>query len=171
MTNYKLMPKEPTQEMLDRVMGIVIGLSGEYGQFNDYLNEETAREVYEAFRTDAPVVQGEPVAAQHRFRHPQITSQDWTDWHPAPLSLDRPSWEVDSQGYEVEYRLLYATAQPTERQSAICGYLINDGYKEQFVKTLSEGSRKIAQRFNWVVTAVCPCPDYKSEQGDEVSND
>lgn len=124
MTNYKLMPKEPTQEQLDRVMGIVTGYSGDYGRFNDYLDEKTAREVYATFWAYAPDVQGEPVAsvpvaAQQRFRHPQITSPDWSIWQPAPISLDRPSWEIDSQGYEVEYRLLYATPQPMPDVSAL----------------------------------------------------
>lgn len=60
MTDYKLMPKEPTQEQLDRVMGIVTGFSGDYGRFNDYLDERTAREVYETFWAYAPDVQEEP---------------------------------------------------------------------------------------------------------------
>lgn len=59
MTDYKLMPVEPTQEMLDRVMGVVTGFSGAYGEFNDYLDEETAREVYAAFSADVPPVCGE----------------------------------------------------------------------------------------------------------------
>ncbi len=54
--------------------------------------------------------QGEPVAAQQRFRHPQKTAPDWSIWQPAEVDKTRPSWEVDSQGYEVEYRLLYTSA-------------------------------------------------------------
>ena len=48
-----------------------------------------------------------PIAAQHRFRHPQKNMPDWTDWWRCEVSK-RPAWEVDSQGYEVEYRQLYA---------------------------------------------------------------
>lgn len=60
MTDYKLMPVEPTREMLDRAMRVVTGFSGECGRFNDYLDENTAREVYAAFTDNAPDVQGEP---------------------------------------------------------------------------------------------------------------
>lgn len=55
----------------------------------------------------------EPVAAQHRFRHPQKTMPNWSIWQPCAIS-NRPAWAIDSQGYEVEYRPLYALpcAQP-----------------------------------------------------------
>lgn len=157
MTDYKLMPVEPTQEMLDRVMGIVTGLSGEYGQFNDYLNEETAREVYEAFRAVAPAAQAEPVYLYRRRGLSDFVTCDLARYE-----------ELSEKPDFFETKILYTTPQPAEQQNEVCGYLINDGYKEQFVKTLSEGSRKIAQRFNWVVTAVCRCPDHESEQGDWV---
>ena len=49
----------------------------------------------------------EPVAAQHRFRHPQKTMPNWSMWQPCAIS-NRPAWEIDWQGYEVEYRPLYA---------------------------------------------------------------
>lgn len=49
-----------------------------------------------------------PVAAQHRFRHPQKGTPDWSVWQPCSVS-NRPAWEIDSHGYEVEYRALYAT--------------------------------------------------------------
>lgn len=49
----------------------------------------------------------EPVAAQHRFRHPQKTMPNWSIWQPCAIS-NRPAWAIDSQGYEVEYRPLYA---------------------------------------------------------------
>ncbi len=77
-----------------------------------------AEKICERFRVDVPAVQGEPVAAQQRFRHPQKTSPDWSVWQPASISLDRPSWEIDSQGYEVEYRLLYDAPQPAEQKPA-----------------------------------------------------
>jgi hypothetical protein len=50
-------------------------------------------------------VQEEPVAAQHRFRHPQKGTPDWSEWQPCKVS-NRPAREIDSQGYEVEYRAL-----------------------------------------------------------------
>ena len=53
----------------------------------------------------------EPVAAQHRFRHPQKGTPDWSVWQPCKVA-QRPAWEVDSQGYEVEYRALYTAPQP-----------------------------------------------------------
>lgn len=68
-----------------------------------------------------------PVAAQSRFRHPQKTTPDWSAWQPAPINLDRPSWEIDSQGFEVEYRLLYATPQSTEQQSETLSVVYVDG--------------------------------------------
>lgn len=55
---------------------------------------------------------GEPVEAQQRFRHPQKTMPNWSPWQKTPIA-DRPSYEVDSQGYEVEYRLL-CTAPPPQ---------------------------------------------------------
>lgn len=55
----------------------------------------------------------EPVTAQHRFRHPQKTMPNWSAWQPTKVA-NRPPWEIDSQGYEVEYRNLYTT--PPQRQ-------------------------------------------------------
>ena len=54
----------------------------------------------------------EPVAAQHRFRHPQKTMPDWSAWQPCKIKHGRPAWEFDSQGYEVEYRELYTSPPP-----------------------------------------------------------
>ncbi|NWF45428.1 hypothetical protein F3K02_09230 [Hydrogenophaga sp. D2P1] len=50
----------------------------------------------------------QPVAAQHRFRHPQKTMPGWSTWQSCAVS-DRPAWQIDSQGYEVEYRALYTS--------------------------------------------------------------
>ena len=50
--------------------------------------------------------QQEPIIAQHRFRHPHKNRPNWTDWWQCAVS-ERPAWEIDSQGYEVEYRKLY----------------------------------------------------------------
>lgn len=52
-----------------------------------------------------------PIAAQIRFRHPQKNYPDWSVWMLAEVDTTRPDWYVDSVGYEVEYRLLYARAQ------------------------------------------------------------
>lgn len=38
--------------------------------------------------------------------------------------LDRPSWDIDSQGWEVEYRLLYTAPQPAEQQPDVQGYVM-----------------------------------------------
>lgn len=60
----------------------------------------------------APAMQGEPVSAQVRYRRPEKGQPSWSVWQPAAVMLDRPSWEIDSQGWEVEYRLLYTAPQP-----------------------------------------------------------
>jgi hypothetical protein len=77
--------------------------------------QESLREhMAEIKRLKAATVQ-EPVSAQHRFRHPQKGMPGWSVWQPAEVTSRRPTWEIDSQGYEVEYRLLYTTppaAQP-----------------------------------------------------------
>jgi hypothetical protein len=57
----------------------------------------------------------EPVAAQHRFRHPEKTMPDWSKWQECKVS-NRPAWEIDSQGYEVEYRNLYTPPPEQERR-------------------------------------------------------
>lgn len=62
MSDYKLVPVEPTADMLSRAMRVVTGFSGAYGEINDYLDEETAREVYADMLAAAPAVQGEPAA-------------------------------------------------------------------------------------------------------------
>ena len=55
----------------------------------------------------------EPVAAQHRFRHPQKTMPDWSVWQPTAVKDRQPS-TIDSMGYQVEYRNLYSEAQVKE---------------------------------------------------------
>ena len=55
----------------------------------------------------------QPVTAQHRFRHPQKKMPDWSPWQLCAVS-NRPSWEIDSQGYEVEYRQLYTNPAPKQ---------------------------------------------------------
>lgn len=52
----------------------------------------------------------EPVAAQHRFRHPQKTEPDWSPWQQCDVR-NRPPYEIDTQGWEVEYRPLYTAPQ------------------------------------------------------------
>lgn len=66
-----------------------------------------------------------PVTAQHRFRypqnarfwfrHPEKTIPDWSKWQECKVS-NRPAWEIDSQGYEVEYRNLYASPPEQKRR-------------------------------------------------------
>jgi hypothetical protein len=60
---------------------------------------------------ESALKQGEPVTAQHRFRHPQKTMPGWSVWQPARVDNRRPAWTIDTGGYEVEYRLLYAAPQ------------------------------------------------------------
>lgn len=60
MSDHRLMPVEPTPEMLSSAMAVCTGLSGDYGIHNDHLSEDAAREVYQAFRSTAPAVQEEP---------------------------------------------------------------------------------------------------------------
>ena len=85
---------------------------------------------------EAQAQQKEPVAAQHRFRHPQKTMPDWSAWQPCKIKHGRPAWEFDSQGYEVEYRELYTSPQAkqwvglTDEEIAViaaaCGGLASD---------------------------------------------
>ena len=58
-------------------------------------------------RAQLPSQGGEAVAAQVRWRRPEIGRPDWSVWQPAVVSDSKPARCVDSQGYEVEYRLLY----------------------------------------------------------------
>ena len=64
----------------------------------------------------AEVAQGEavgiPVAAQARFRRPEKGTPDWSPWQPAAVRCSHPTYYVDTQGWETEYRLLY-TAPPS----------------------------------------------------------
>jgi len=55
----------------------------------------------------------EAVAAQHRFRRPEKGTPDWSVWQPCKINNKRPAREIDSQGYQVEYRALYTAPQPT----------------------------------------------------------
>ena len=60
MSDHRLMPVEPTPEMLSSEMAVCTGFSGDYGIHNNHLSEDAAREVYQAFRSTAPAVQEEP---------------------------------------------------------------------------------------------------------------
>ena len=57
-----------------------------------------------------------PVAAQVRFRRPEKGLADWSIWQQTTIKPNMPAWSIDSAGYEVEYRLLYATSQPSAAQ-------------------------------------------------------
>jgi hypothetical protein len=59
----------------------------------------------------AEVAQGEAVAAQARFRHPQKGTPDWSPWQPAAIRCSHQTYYIDTQGWETEYRLLYAAPQ------------------------------------------------------------
>lgn len=63
---------------------------------------------------EQPTQEAEPVAAQHRFRRPERGAPDWSVWQPCKVA-QRPAWEIDSQGYEVEYRALYTAPQPARQ--------------------------------------------------------
>lgn len=119
MGDYKLAPVKPTPEM--EAAGKYAMEAGCYvsGIYADMLAEVPAMQ-------EEPVATA-PVAAQQRFRHPQKTTRDWSAWQPASINLDRPSWEIDSQGYEVEYRLLYDASQPTEQTTFTVGTDLSDG--------------------------------------------
>ena len=64
---------------------------------------------------DEAYAEQEPVAAQHRFRHPQKIMPDWSVRQPCKINNKRPAHEIDSQGYQVEYRALYTAPQPRRR--------------------------------------------------------
>jgi hypothetical protein len=68
------------------------------------LDEKAIREARAALA--APRPEPVPVSARHRFRHPR-NGPDWGKWYECSVR-NRPAWEIDSQGYEVEYRPLYA---------------------------------------------------------------
>ena len=68
-------------------------------------------------------LQVESVAAQHRFRHPQKTMPDWSPWQLCEVR-SRPAWEIDSQGYEVEYRNLYTAPPQSCKQEALASMYI-----------------------------------------------
>lgn len=69
----------------------------------DHANRAAERQ---RLKSEQELAKVEPVAAQHRFRHPQKTMPDWSLWQHCEIR-NRPSWAIDSQGYEVEYRTLY----------------------------------------------------------------
>lgn len=76
-------------------------------------------------------------------------------------------WDVCKEIYKRMASAALLAVPSHSQQSVVCGYLISDGFTEQFVKTLSDEDRKAAQRFNWDVIAVCRCPSHESEQGGE----
>ena len=66
----------------------------------------------------------EPVTARHRFRNPQRGTPDWSVWQPCKVEKKRPVWEIDSQGFEVEYQALYTHPQP--KREPLTDAQIND---------------------------------------------
>jgi len=65
----------------------------------------------------------EAVAAQHRFRRPEKGTPDWSVWQPCKINNKRPAHEIDSQGYQVQYRALYTAPQPVKREPSAGGVL------------------------------------------------
>lgn len=63
--------------------------------------------------TKAAPVCGRAVSAQVRFRRPEKGMPDWSVWQQTAIKPNMPAWSIDSAGYEVEYRLLYTTPQPS----------------------------------------------------------
>ena len=63
---------------------------------------------------EQPQGEQEPVTARHRFRNPQRGTPDWSVWQPCKVEKKRPVWEIDSQGFEVEYQALYTHPQPRQ---------------------------------------------------------
>jgi hypothetical protein len=55
----------------------------------------------------------EAVSAQARFRRPEKGMPSWSVWQQTSIKPNMPAWSIDSAGYEVEYRLLYTTPQPS----------------------------------------------------------
>ena len=45
---WKLVPVEATQEMLSAAGRVCIGFSGDYGEMNDYLDDDAAKNVWES---------------------------------------------------------------------------------------------------------------------------
>ena len=82
----------------------------------------------------------EPVAAQHRFRHPQKTMPDWSAWQPCKIKHGRPAWEFDSQGYEVEYRELYTSPQAKPWVGLTDEETITQANKELFPGAFARGA-------------------------------
>ena len=116
MTDTITLPRE-VAELIENLM---------HHAYNDgvkqlkYRSSQTV-EAEEALRTALAAPKPEPVAAQHRFRLAlpaahwalKIGSPDWGPWHACKVS-NRPSWEIDLQGWEVEYRPLYAAPPENE---------------------------------------------------------
>ena len=71
-----------------------------------------ALKMLDAVCDEAQPAEQEPVAAQHRFRHPEKGTPDWSVWQPCKINNKRPAHEIDSQGYQVQYRALYTAPQP-----------------------------------------------------------
>lgn len=110
MTDYKLVPVEPTPEMLDAAVQDGICVDGKPVWKRDV--EFQAKWKYQQMLAAAPAQQVDPVSAQVRYRRPEKGLLDWSVWQSAPIMLNRPYGEIDSRGWEVEYRLLYTTPQP-----------------------------------------------------------
>lgn len=87
--------------------------------------DSVADELEQLRKFEAETESQTAIAAQHRFRRPEKTMPDWSSWQPAEVDYNRPSYEIDSQGYEVEYRLLYESPIPTKQPARITEEMIS----------------------------------------------
>ena len=106
-------------KLRDAAQQALEALEKEPADYADWVRtRKAARAALRTALAEQPAEQ-EPVAAQHRFRHPQKGTPDWSVWQPCKVA-QRPAWEVDSQGYEVEYRALYTAPQPRRNVTYVC---------------------------------------------------
>jgi hypothetical protein len=106
------------------------------------------RDAITALRAALAEPKQEPVLAQHRFRHPRKGSPNWGEWHECSVR-NRPAWEIDSQGYEVEYRPLYAAPpaaapEPKSKTPAwwmdgLTATLMREGVNKHRAKEIAKG--------------------------------
>lgn len=128
---YITMPRAVVEQALECLEGnISYDFHGNPYEESDELMQTAAANLRAAL--EQPQAEQEPVTAQHRFRHPQKTMPDWSVWQPCKVAK-RPAWEIDSQGYEVEYMPLYTQPQPprqplTDEQIREIGGLYEEKY-------------------------------------------
>lgn len=92
----------------------------------------------------AEVPMPEPVVAQHRFRHPEKVMPGWSIWQPC-IVRSRPAREIDSAGYQVEYRTLFTQEQMRTYGDArdAAGYARGLAREWQPIETAPKTGKKI----------------------------